>query len=127
MATVMVVDDTEIIRETVAKLLRQQGYETVCACNGKEALAVFGKTTLDLVLLDVMMPEMDGMEFLQSLRKDPRGHNVPVIMMTALSDEANQKKAEKLGASDYLVKSRFNVTEILDRIKLWIGEQHPAN
>jgi DNA-binding response OmpR family regulator len=125
MATVMVVDDTAVIRETVAKLLRQEGYKTVCAANGKEALAVFRDMTPDLVLLDVMMPEMNGMEFLQSLRQHPRGRALPVIMMTALSDDANQTLAEELGASDYLVKARFNVAEILDRVRLWIGDQPP--
>jgi DNA-binding response OmpR family regulator len=127
MATVMVVDDTPVIRETVAKLLRQEGYQTICASNGKEALAAFRDATPDLVLLDVMMPEMDGMEFLQSLRRHPRGRVLPVIMMTALSDDANQTRAEELGASDYLVKARFNVTEILDRVRLWIGDRPPAN
>jgi len=122
MATVMVVDDTQIIRETVAKLLRHEGYQTVCASNGREALAEFRKMAPDLVLLDIMMPDMNGMEFLEQLRQDPGGRNLPVIMMSALGDDANQNLARELGASDFLVKTRFNASQVLERVKHWIKQ-----
>jgi CheY-like chemotaxis protein len=123
MATVMVVDDTQLIRETVAKLLRREGYETVCACNGREALAEFEKTVPDLVLLDIMMPDMDGIEFLERLREKPEGRVLPVIMMSALGDDVNQNLAKELGASDFLVKTRFNASQVLERVRHWIDHR----
>jgi CheY-like chemotaxis protein len=87
MAMVMVVDDTAVIREAVARLLRREGFETICAANGKEALDKLKLNQPDLVLLDIMMPEMDGLHCLQELRSDPRWETLPVIMMTALCDD----------------------------------------
>ena len=117
MATVLVVDDTAVIRDTVARLLKREGYDTICAGSGKEALDALNTTDADLMLLDIMMPEMDGMECLSLLRKDSRWRELPVIIMSALSDEEHLRKAEQLGARDYLVKARFTITQILDRVK----------
>ncbi len=123
MPTVMVVDDTAVIRETVAKLLRREGFNTICASNGKEALAVLQLSAPDLVLLDLMMPEMDGLECLALLRQEPRWQALPVIVMTALGDEENQLKAQRLGASDYLVKARFSMNQILERVRRLIAQK----
>jgi CheY-like chemotaxis protein len=122
MATVLVVDDTVVIRETVARLLKRAGYQTICAGSGKEALDVLDSSDPDLMLLDIMMPEMDGMECLSLLRKDSRWRELPVIIMSALSDEEHQKKAEELGARDYLVKARFTITQILEKVKAAVGK-----
>jgi CheY-like chemotaxis protein len=123
----MVVDDTKIIRDAVSRLLRHEGYETVCAANGREALDEFHKTPPDLVLLDIMMPVMDGMEFLQLLRNDPQGRALPVIMMSALADDTNQSRASELGASEFLVKTRFSADVMLERIRHWLASSPPEN
>jgi CheY-like chemotaxis protein len=117
MPTVMVVDDTAIIRETVARILRKEGYTTVCASNGKEALETIQAAAPDIMLLDIMMPEMDGMATLAHLRQNPRWHSLPIIMMTALSDDEHQSKAEMLGASDYMVKARVSIDQMLQRMR----------
>jgi CheY-like chemotaxis protein len=127
MAIVMVVDDTAVIREAVAKLLRREGFETICASNGREALDALQQSCPDLMLLDIMMPEMDGITCLAELRRDPRWQQLPVIMMTALSDDENQRRARQLGANDYLVKARFTITQMLDRVKQCILENPPPN
>ncbi|MDP9172302.1 MAG: response regulator [Planctomycetota bacterium] len=127
MPTVMVVDDTAVIREAVAKLLRREGFQTICAANGKEALHALTRSEPDLVLLDIMMPEMDGMECLEQLRSDPKWKSTPVIMMTALSDDENQRRATQLGASDYMVKAKFTVEQMLDRIRRLIGDKQLPN
>jgi CheY-like chemotaxis protein len=121
MATVMVVDDTAVIRETLAKLLRNEGFQTVCAANGKEALAALQSAAPDVILLDIMMPEMDGLECLAALRQQPRWRALPVIIMTALGDEEHQLKAERLGASDYLVKARLSLNQVLERVRRLIA------
>jgi CheY-like chemotaxis protein len=123
MPTVMVVDDTAVIRETVAKLLKREGFDTICASNGKEALAVLNASAPDVILLDIMMPEMDGLECLALLRKEPRWQALPVIIMTAMNDEEHQMKAERLGASDYLIKARYSMNQILERVRKLIAQK----
>jgi CheY-like chemotaxis protein len=117
MATIMVVDDTPGSREPIARLLRLEGYETVCASNGREALETMREQNPDLVLLDLMMPEMDGMTFLEHVRKDPDMSDTPVILMTAIDDRQTKERANRLGVDGYLVKARFTIGEMLDRIR----------
>jgi adenylate cyclase len=122
MATVMVVDDTQVIRETVARLLKREGYQTICVASGKEALEALQSSDPDLMLLDIMMPEMDGMECLAIMRQEPRWRELPVIVMSALSDEEHMRKAEELGARDFLVKARFSINQILERVRDAVGK-----
>jgi CheY-like chemotaxis protein len=117
MPTVMVVDDTAIIRETVARILRREGFTTICAANGKEALETIKDAAPDIMLLDIMMPEMDGMTTLAQLRQNPLWHSLPIIMMTALSDDENMAKAERLGANDYMVKACVSIDQMLQRMR----------
>jgi CheY-like chemotaxis protein len=112
----MVVEDTALLRDTVARYLRLQGFSTVCAANGLEALAALGDAVPDLILLDIMMPEMDGLECLIKLRRDPRARETPVIMMSALGNPEQKERARQLGAQEYLVKAPFSAEELMDRI-----------
>jgi CheY-like chemotaxis protein len=117
MSTVMVVDDMPVVRETVAKLLKHEGFDTVCAANGQEALDAVRRVPPDLVLLDVMMPVMDGMQFLEQLRADPKIRDIPVIVMTAFSDDEWQRRALQLGISEYLVKARCSISEMISSVR----------
>jgi CheY-like chemotaxis protein len=116
MATVLVVDDVEPIRQIFARILRQEGFTTVCASNGQEALNALVADPPDVILLDIMMPEMDGLDCLAAMRRDPRGRQTPIIMMSALCDQEHRDRARALGAQEYLVKSHFTVEDLLDRI-----------
>src|SRR5688572_2888298 len=86
MATILLVDDDLNNREPLSQILTARGHRVVCAGNGREALAALPKERVDLVLLDLMMPDMDGVTFLGELRKDPRGAKVPVLVLSAISD-----------------------------------------
>jgi len=112
---VLVVDDDDSIRMLVSVILRGQGYEVKTAYNGFEALDIFTDWTPDLVLLDVMMPEMDGFETLKRMRQVESSMGTPVIMLTAKSDIKDKEVGFISGADDYLVKP-FNNTELLLRI-----------
>jgi CheY-like chemotaxis protein len=116
MSTVLVVEDSPVAREVVMKILEREGYDVVGACNGLEALDCVHAQTPDLMLLDVMMPEMDGMALLQELRGEPRYRELPVILLTALSDEGRMKRAQELGVCEYLVKTRFSYDELVDQV-----------
>lgn len=115
-ATILVVDDTPSAREPLARLLRLAGYETVSAGDGAEAFSAIERRVPDLVLLDLMMPRVDGLSFLKAMRGDRRFDRVPVILVTAVDTPDNLATAKRLGIQDCLLKAAFTVPELLDRI-----------
>ena len=117
MSTVLVVDDEAGTRRTMARLLAGQGYETVEAGDGAEALRALEARKPDVILLDLMMPQMDGLELLEALQRHPQWKALPVVVLTALSDTHTVNRAQQLGAKAYLVKATFSVAEMLDHVK----------
>ena len=112
----LVVDDIDDNRYTLTRRLNRQGYENIAeAANGREALDALRAGSFDLVLLDVMMPEMNGYETLERIKTDPSMRDIPVIMISALDDMDSVIKCIKLGAEDYLPKP-FNATLLQARV-----------
>lgn len=105
MAVVMVVDDDEFTCDAIRRLLARMGYTAACATNGSEALDLMKQVRPDVVVLDWMMPQMDGMEVLRRLRADPAIKDVPVLVYSAADDEKMQKQAARLGAKECVLKS----------------------
>lgn len=117
MKTILVVDDMAVFREPIAASMMQQGYQAVCAANGREALEAIQKQSVDLVLLDVAMPIMSGLDFLRAVRQDPQHKDLPVILLTAVSERDYIIQAGRLGVRDYLLKSRFSLKELSARVE----------
>lgn len=113
MARILLVEDEESYRESVAYMLRREGYEVLEAVDGITGLAAYDRTGADLVLLDLMMPGMSGTEVCRQLRS--RG-NTPIIMVTALDSEVDKVVGLELGADDYVTKP-FSHRELLARIR----------
>src|SRR5439155_27047504 len=111
--TILVVDDMPLFRDPIAASLRLAGFHTVAVANGRDALAAARASRPDLILLDIAMPVMDGIACLRALRADPDLANVPVILLTAMSDKRYVVEAGKLGVADYLLKSAFSMKELL--------------
>ncbi|AOM82396.1 response regulator transcription factor [Salisediminibacterium beveridgei] len=111
--TILIADDEIDMVNFLSEYIAEEGYHAVQAFNGKEMLEVVNNRKVDLVLLDVMMPEMDGMEALKELRTR---RNIPVIMVTAKSDENDRIEGLKSGADDYIVKP-FSPKELVARIE----------
>ena len=118
--TVLVVDDEKPLRDFVRRNLEVRNYKVLTAANGLEALALFNESQIDLVVLDVMMPHLDGLETTRRIRQDS---NVPIIILTALGEEADKVHAFDLGADDYLTKP-FGVGELLGRVKAVLRRSH---
>ncbi len=112
---ILIVDDIEINRTLLARVLGGKNYEIVFAEGGRQALELIQQQAFDLVLLDVMMPEIDGFEVLEGIRKQFLSNKLPVIMVTALDDRQEIVKALKLGASDYVTKP-FSAHEVRARV-----------
>jgi adenylate cyclase len=127
---ILVVDDDENNRFTLVQRLKREGYENVAvACDGREALARLSEIPFDLVLLDVMMPELDGIGVLSEIKADPALRHIPVIMISAVSDLERVVRCIELGAEDYLTKPfnrvllRARVGACLDKKRLRDQEQ----
>ncbi|MBI5840791.1 MAG: response regulator transcription factor [Chloroflexi bacterium] len=118
--TFLVVDDEKPLLDFVRKNLEVRGYKVLTASNGLEALAIFNNEQVDLVILDVMMPHLDGLETTRRIRENS---TVPIIILTALGEEADKVRAFDLGADDYLTKP-FGVGELLGRVKAVLRRSH---
>jgi len=101
---ILVVDDEPRVREMIEFRLRQYGFEVIQAANGREALAVASKEQPDLVLLDVMMPELDGFQVCSRLKQHEATQHIPVVMLTAKAEAKDVTRAFNSGAADYVVK-----------------------
>lgn len=100
----LVVDDNEMNRDMLCRLLKRQGYQVMTAENGRQALELIARENFDLILLDVMMPEMNGYQVLEVIKTDPHLRPIPVIMISALNEMDSVARCIALGAADYLFK-----------------------
>ena len=116
MDTILVVDDERHILELVKYNLTAAGFHAVTAETGEEALKLVAASLPDLILLDVMLPGIDGLEVCRRLRANPTTAGIPVIMLTALGDESDKVVGLELGADDYITKP-FSVREMIARVK----------
>jgi DNA-binding response OmpR family regulator len=110
---ILLVDDEQSIQTLLSYPLRKDGYEVVQATDGREALARFGETPFDLVVLDVMLPRLDGLEVCRRMRARS---SVPIIMLTAKAEEIDKVLGLELGADDYITKP-FSLREFRSRVK----------
>ena len=113
MPTILICDDEKDIVSALDIYLRAEGYETAAAFNGHEALEALRSQEIQLVLLDVMMPELDGISTLARIRKE---NNVPVILLTAKGDDTDKVLGLNVGADDYITKP-FNPVELIARVR----------
>ena len=112
-ATLLIVDDEPQVRKLLETLLRHEGYETLSASNGEEALRLVAQQPPDLVLLDIMMPGMDGYEVASQLKGNPATANIPIIMLSALSESSARVSGLETGAEEFISKP-------IERVELWL-------
>ncbi|WNQ13199.1 response regulator transcription factor [Paenibacillus aurantius] len=113
MKTILVVDDEEKIRDVVVSYLRKEGFRTVEAATGTDALREMDRTSVDLIILDLMLPDRDGEQLCQTIRMRD---SVPILMLTAKASENNRIRGLSLGADDYLIKP-FDPREVVARVR----------
>jgi CheY-like chemotaxis protein len=117
---ILIVDDLPENLQILGSTLREQGFQIAFATNGKQALSIAGSKKPDLVLLDMSMPEMDGLTVCRKLKENPVTKNIPVIFLTARTESESIRKALSVGAIDYIVKP-FNTGELINRILVHLG------
>ena len=116
MKKILIADDHPEVVELVRVTLEGGNYEILDASDGKEALEKIRKMNPDLVLLDIIMPKMDGFEVCRKLKKDPQTKEIPIIMLTAKGQKLDQKKGRQIGARDYINKP-FSPSHLLVKIE----------
>jgi DNA-binding response OmpR family regulator len=118
----MIVEDDSFVMDIYKTKLTQEGFTVVEAENGMEAIKKLKTAKPDLMLLDIIMPYMDGLEVLKKIKENDETKNIPVILLTNLSQKEEVDKGMQLGAKDYLIKSHFTPSEVLEKIKICLAD-----
>lgn len=118
---ILLVEDDEGLAAVYLARLEAEGFSVRRVPNGEDALAAAIEFKPDLILLDAMMPKVSGFDVLDILRNTPETTNIRIVMLTALSQESDQKRAEELGVDEYLVKSQVVIADVVERIKHHLG------
>ena len=117
MAKILIIEDDKFLRELIIQKLGREGYDVMEAPEGEAGLSKMKEERPDLVLLDLILPGIDGFEVLSRMKKDPALASIPVIILSNLGQRDDVQKGIDLGAEDYLIKAHFTPGEIVEKIK----------
>ena len=118
---VLLIEDEEIIIELLQKKVEREGYDVSVARNGREGLEVMKKVKPDLVLLDIVMPEMDGFGVMENMNKDKELKDIPIVIISNSGQPVELDRAKELGAKDWLIKTEFDPKEVIEKVVKQIG------
>lgn len=114
---ILIVEDDNFVAEVYLAKLSEMGYETALAQNGEEGLAELKKGKVDLILLDILMPIMNGIEMLEEVKKKEEWKNIPVILLTNIGEKESIQKVREMGVKNYLIKSHFTPAEVIEKVE----------
>jgi len=121
MKKILLVEDDKFLRELMTKKLFSMEYDVVSAVDGESGLAMIKESKPDLVLLDLILPGINGFEVLERAKKDPETASIPIIILSNLGQKEDIDKGISLGAADFLVKAHFTPQEITNKLKIILG------
>lgn len=124
MAKIIIVEDEPMISEIYQKKFSESGYEIIAADSGEQALNLINKDKVDLILLDLIMPKMDGFEVIKNIRAGSYNKDVKIIVFSNLSQKENQEKAMKLGANGFIVKSDYTPSALVKEVTRILNQYH---
>jgi len=122
MKKILVVEDDAFLANAYRVKLTKASYQVAVAADGDEALSALLEDSYDLIILDLVLPKVDGFVVLSKIKKDPRFSKIPIIVVSNLSQAEDIKKAKSLGASDYIVKTDLSIKEVLAKITSVLGK-----
>lgn len=117
MKKILFIEDESALQKTLGEVLKQEGFEVISAFDGMAGLELAKTQKPDLILLDLILPKMDGFKVLEELKKDEKTKEIPVIVLTNLEGIADVERAIQLGANTYLVKAQYTLEEVSEKIK----------
>lgn len=123
--TILIVDDEEPILNILRDKFKSEGFSVLVAKDGRQGLLEAFNKKPDMILLDILMPNLDGIGMLKKLRKDPWGKDASVLLLTNLSDIEKISEAMQLGVVGYLVKSDWKLDQVVDKVKNFLGMNTP--
>ena len=126
MPSILCVDDVAMVRNLLETVLVASGYTVVLSASGNEALEIINQQKIDLVLLDVSMPELSGYEVCRKIKNDERHKNIPVILVTGETSIEDHLKGSQAGAEDFIEKP-FSPTDLLARVKMLLNMKPPSD
>jgi DNA-binding response OmpR family regulator len=118
---IVLVEDDEVLGKVMYEELIAGGFDVSRAMDGEAGLALINEKKPDLVLLDLLMPKMDGFTVLEKVKQSPVTRNIPVIILSMLNNDEDLKRGMKLGADDYLVKSQHAIGEIIEKVNAFLA------
>lgn len=123
MAKILLVEDDEMLHSMYTQKFSQEGYQIISAYNGAEGLKKAEEEKPDVILLDIIMPKMDGFVALKKIKQNVNLAKIPVVMLTNLGQDEDIKKGRELGADDYFIKANHTPTEVVAKIKALLKEK----
>jgi len=120
---ILIIEDDQFLREFLFKKLSEENFEVLAAKEGKEGVELAKKEKPDLILLDLILPEKNGYEVLEDLKKNPLISEIPVLVLSNLGQKEEIEEAFRKGAKDYLIKAYFSLEEIVSKIRLLLKKQ----
>ena len=121
MAKILIVEDNEFVARMYQNILSLENYEVEIANSAQEGIEKARKMLPNLILLDVVMPEMNGIQALQKLKEDDNTKSIPTVMLTVIGEEDVIEQCLKLGASGYLVKTSLDPNKVIEEVKRYLG------
>ena len=118
---ILIIEDDKLLASLLKRKLEKEGYEVSVAFRGDTGLSAAKKVAPDLILLDIIMPVMDGFEVMENLHKDKELSKIPIIIVSNSGQPVEIGRAKKLGARDWLIKAEFDPQEVIDKVKKQIG------
>lgn len=117
MSKILTIEDDNFLQGLEVGKLKKSGYEVITASTGKEGMEKINESGVDLILLDLILPDFDGFEILKKIKETEALKKIPVIVFSNLSEDKDIKRAEALGATDFMIKSNFTLDELVERVK----------
>lgn len=118
--TVLLIEDDPMLTKMYQTKFESEGYKVLIALNGEEGLNTALLEDVGIIILDLLMPKLSGLDFLTKLRQEPKGKEIPVLVLTNLTQKEDQQKASDLGVKEYLVKSNLTPTQVLEKVNLYL-------
>ena len=127
MAKVLIIEDDPLIVKIYTTRLTADGYEVLSAENGEDGLKLIEQDGINLIVLDLMMPRVDGFGLLEKIRSTEKTKNIPVLVYSNLAQEEEVNRAKSLGATEFIVKANISPTEMVNKIKSYLIKNIPIN
>jgi CheY-like chemotaxis protein len=126
-ATILLAEDNRFLRRAAEAILRRHGFTVLTAADGEEALKLAQSGAPDLILLDIMMPKINGFDVLRALKREPATSPIPVIVLSNLDQQNDVAAARELGAVGYWIKAGVGLEELVDRVKSLLEQPSPKS